>query len=262
MKAWVGYIQTDLDGARNEVHRLLGVHALPPPTLPRPLPPPTLPRPLTPPLPRPLQPMLGLQFPPNWVNFEEDSVLLYTVSRQEWEFISRPFHKTRYNILKVERIQNRHLWLKYTQCRERFAALDQEANELSVYHGTSSTDPKLVYTGIEGLDFRFAGEGLWGRGSYFAKDVLLANNYAYEVPHSNFRQIILFKILAGRIVDLQMDKALTMPPFVPPQLANFIGERYSSITGMHPCYGQLHIMYTNEGIYPDYLITYSSGGLN
>ena len=60
----VGYIQTDLDGATNEAHRLLGVHALPPPTLPRPLPLP---------LPHPLQPMLGLQFPPNWVNFEDDS---------------------------------------------------------------------------------------------------------------------------------------------------------------------------------------------
>ena len=116
------------------------------------------------------------------------------------DVVSRPYnYHTRYNVLRVERIQNPHLWLKFTQSRDRFLALGQDLNEMSVYHGTSDTEPRHIYTGIEGLDFRLAREGLTGRGNYFSREILLANEYAYKVPRSNYRQIILFKILTGKI---------------------------------------------------------------
>eukprot|EP00349_Pseudokeronopsis_sp_Brazil_P008676 CAMPEP_0202969580 /NCGR_PEP_ID=MMETSP1396-20130829/15370_1 /ASSEMBLY_ACC=CAM_ASM_000872 /TAXON_ID= /ORGANISM="Pseudokeronopsis sp., Strain Brazil" /LENGTH=44 /DNA_ID= /DNA_START= /DNA_END= /DNA_ORIENTATION= len=34
--------------------------------------------------------------------------------------------------------------------------------ELNLFHGTSKTDPKLIYEGKEGFDMRFSNGGMWG----------------------------------------------------------------------------------------------------
>ena len=62
--------------------------------------------------------------------------------------------------------------------------------------------------------------GACGRVSYFAENFSLANRFAYKIPGSNSRQIIIFKILTGRMVELDMDRSLTMAPFIPATLAS------------------------------------------
>ena len=174
---------------------------------------------------------------------------------REWDEISRTFNVNRCNIFRLERVENKHQWFKFTQTKARFFALEQEPNELTVYHGTSETDPSLIYTGTEGLDFRLSGEGFWDRGNYFAGEVNMANRFAYKVPKSNFRQIIIFKILTGKTIKLDVDKTLTMPPFVPDDLASYKNERYTTVTGLHP-WGTVFVLYSNNGIYPQYVVTY------
>ena len=199
---------------------------------------------------------VNIDIPLGW----NSETLLSAVKRctTEWNSISKPFLSTKYNVLNIDKIQNKHIWFKFLQTRDRFLALQQDPNEISVYHGTGGTEPSLIYTGTEGLDFRFAREGYWGRGNYFAESILLADHFSYQIPRSNFRQILLFKVIAGKVVDLPMDNTLTMPPLLHSQDAQFENERYTTVTAMHPSgYGRLYVLYTNQGIYPEYVITYA-----
>ena len=123
---------------------------------------------------------VNIDIPLGW----SSETLLSAVKRctTEWNSISKPFLSTKYNVLNIDKIQNKHIWFKFLQTRDRFLALQQDPNEISVYHGTGGTEPSLIYTGTEGLDFRFAREGYWGRSNYFAESILLADQFSYQIP--------------------------------------------------------------------------------
>ena len=200
--------------------------------------------------------MVNVNIPTEWNDDYTTSFLQrIMVGSPEWEVIARLFLKYNRIVLHIDRVTNVHQWYKYSQAKDRFLDLNQDPNELFVYHGTSTTDPSLIYSSPEGLDFRYSNQGFWGRGSYFAEECSLADSFSYHVPQSNLKQIFLFNILAGKMIELDMDNSLTMPPFVHPDLSSIPGERYSTVTGMHPS-GRVFVKYTNEGIYPKFLITY------
>jgi hypothetical protein len=46
--------------------------------------------------------------------------------------------------------------------------LGQDSKELSLWHGTNTTPPNMIYEGEEGFDMRFAKNGSRGVGNYFA----------------------------------------------------------------------------------------------
>ena len=48
-----------------------------------------------------------------------------------------------------------------------------------LFHGTLSTDPQLIYNSEDGLDLRFARNGMMGKGIYFAEDPAYSHNYAF-----------------------------------------------------------------------------------
>ena len=155
----------------------------------------------------------------------------------------------------MKRVENEHQWLRFTQSKERFIALNQESNEIVAYYGTSDTNLSLIHTGIEGLDFRMSSTVPWGRGNYFAEDVTMTNRFAFKIPGSNYRQIIIFKIITGKMVELDMDRSLTLAPFIPAKLASYPNERYNAVTGLD-YRGRVFVLYSNEGIYPQYVVTY------
>lgn len=159
-------------------------------------------------------------------------------------------------LFRVERIQNIHLYHKYVQCRDRFVAMNEECNEVSVFHGTRTVEPKEIYSSLEGLDFRFSDVGQWGKANYFTDDVRFAHFYAYSVPDSNLRQFMLVNILAGNIVELEEDDTLVMPPVLPQNSASRVARRYDTVTGIHQTNYRVYVLYTNERVYPKYLITY------
>ena len=53
-----------------------------------------------------------------------------------------------------------------------------------LFHGTSGTDPKLIYDSEEGLDMRFSKNGMWGVGIYFAVNSEYSNSYAFRAPQN------------------------------------------------------------------------------
>ena len=76
-------------------------------------------------------------------------------------------------ISRLERIQNRWLWNRYSQhCDEIKEKNGGMLMEKELFHGTGANDPQLIYKGEEGFDMRFCVKGMWGRGSYFAANAM------------------------------------------------------------------------------------------
>ena len=71
---------------------------------------------------------------------------------------------------------------------------------------------------------RYAAGGMWGRDSYFCDDVRMANYFAYNVPDSNLKQILMLRLLAGRTIELGADPALLLPHSVPQKNNNFVSK--------------------------------------
>ena len=54
-----------------------------------------------------------------------------------------------------------------------------------LFHGTSSTDPSLIYKSESGLDMRFSKPGMYGKGIYFAENSSYSDSYAFYKNNSS-----------------------------------------------------------------------------
>lgn len=86
----------------------------------------------------------------------------------------------RWNIVSYKyRVQNKWLWDQYYHERWKLEEKNNgRANELEYFHGTSETEPALIYNGEEGFDMRFSSAGYWGKGIYFAQK----GNVPFHIP--------------------------------------------------------------------------------
>jgi Poly(ADP-ribose) polymerase catalytic domain len=119
-----------------------------------------------------------------------------------------------------------------------------------MYHGTSNTDPKLIYTSEEGFDMKYSAQGMWGHANYFAKNSEYSNSYAYRHPSGN-RQMFVATVLIGDTIILASDRNLRMPPTNPTT-----GKPHDSVQG-HTGGSDVIMVYSNKKVYPQYLLTYS-----
>ena len=188
---------------------------------------------------------------------------------REWSEVDRLMAEPGFHvqIKKIERIQNRWLWDRYSESRKRISAKnDGVINEKKLFHGTKSTPPKKIYASEQGFDNRFASSGLWGEGSYFAVRASYSNNYAHSLDDYglNYKQMFLVQVLTGVACKCPQDRSLKLPPKKAdfPAAAGrssraykFEDERYDSVTG-HTNGSDVFIIYEHGRVYPAYLVTY------
>jgi hypothetical protein len=68
-----------------------------------------------------------------------------------------------------------------------------------LWHGTSDTDPKLIYSSQEGFDMRYGKKGcMWGTACYFARNASYSARYAYA--DNNQKKMFLAEVLIGDTV--------------------------------------------------------------
>ena len=68
-------------------------------------------------------------------------------------------------VLQVWRVQNVPLYNFYAFHKTRLEQQGVDVNELSLWHGTSSLDPAMIYNDPQdGFMMQFARAGFWGRG--------------------------------------------------------------------------------------------------
>ncbi len=165
-------------------------------------------------------------------------------------------------LISLQRIQNLWLWDKYHHCRERMLLKSpQAATEMQLFHGTRSTSPDQIYHSEYGFDFRLSSStALWGSGAYFASSARYSNEYAYAIPGTDHRQVILAQVLTGDSCSWPEDRTLTRPP--PKPVGNqpagkvkFTTNFYDSVRG-HRSHSDIYVIYEHEKAYPAYIITY------
>ena len=175
---------------------------------------------------------------------------------QEFRKVQTRVHETMPNVTikKLERIQNQWLWEKYAQHRTRIHKKNQgKIGEKDLFHGTSETDPSLIYNGEEGFDMRFCSKGMWGVGNYFAVNASYSHSYAHRVSGEK-HQMFLTRVITGESCSCESNSSLRIPP-KKPSARKFADERYDSVTGTTRG-SRVFIIYDNLKAYPLYLITY------
>ena len=160
----------------------------------------------------------NFQPPPNhWTLQGKDELCKLVVLQPQEKEYNEVVNKLRSTlpaaaIIKVERIQNIWLWTRYQQDKQRIVRkVGGEANEMIVYHGTSTNPPALIYKGEQGFESRLASSGMWGKASYFAVNAAYSNNYAFQCGNGN-RQLFSVKICAGDVIEMTPDQTLRLPP--------------------------------------------------
>ena len=175
---------------------------------------------------------------------------------KEGQEIQREFRKSLSSsqVTKIQRIQNKWLWEKYSFCRQRMSSKNGRSgvNEMRLFHGSSRTPPESIYRSDFGFDFRFSSPGKWGKGAYFASDSNYSNSYAYNNSYYG-KQMFLAYVLTGNSVTHPGSPSLDKPPLKPLST----GERYDSVTNGNVGGTQIFVVYDHDKSYPAYIITYN-----
>ena len=200
--------------------------------------------------------------PDNW----EGGALLVPMdpNSREYRDIKRLFRNTMASYIeKIERVQNEVLWKRFRDCRRRMEEHLPSAGEKKLFHGTSLTNPEVIYGGDAGFDLRHSDTGMWGKGSYFAVNASYSSGYSYQkrvLRQSNpLHQMFVAKVLTGACITLDPDDQLRFPPERTDQQEGGnvkIRRRHDSVQGTTGG-SEVYIVYDNAQSYPAYLITYT-----
>uniref|UniRef100_A0A3Q0SRL0 Poly [ADP-ribose] polymerase n=1 Tax=Amphilophus citrinellus TaxID=61819 RepID=A0A3Q0SRL0_AMPCI len=171
---------------------------------------------------------------------------------QEYRDIAKGFLKTaKYNICKIERVQNFYLWNAYSVCKQRILAKNGPAalGEMTLYHGTSAEACHCIER--DRFDRSYAGQHgkVYGRGVYFAVNAEYSAQRFSPADAAGLKRLYVVRVLTGRYT-LGNSKMISPPP------------RGSDPTD---CYDSLvdnqqnptmFVIFHDDQAYPQYLITF------
>ena len=201
------------------------------------------------------------EFPPEWEQQTKTTqVFQLQQGTLEWKKVIAIFQKTMPNntIVQIIRIQNKWLWEKYVFQKKRLKVKNNGMiNELELFHGTRSNDPKVLYANEDGFDMRYSAQGMWGQANYFAVNASYSHNYAHTTP-DGAREMFLVKVLTGDSFNSPPNKSLRKPPMKALGASgevSFSQVQYDTVTGVTNG-SQVYMTYDNDKAYPAYLIKY------
>ena len=192
---------------------------------------------------------------------QNETVQVFALSRglPEWSKVEEKMNRTMANQpIQIYRIQNKWLWQKYMHHKEMLHIKNGgQINELELFHGTCSNDPKNIYGGEEGFDMRFSAKGMWGEANYFAVNASYSDPYAYQASDGCL-EMFLVKVLTGDSHECPPDSSLRKPPVKQggATAVQLCQVNYDTVTG-HTKGSRVYMTYDNTKAYPAYLIRYS-----
>ena len=179
----------------------------------------------------------------------------------EWNRVQAKFSSTMqvHKLVDISRIQNQWLWERYAAQKKRMDRKNNGCvNEMELFHGTRSNDPKIIYEGEDGFDMRYGTQGMWGVANYFAVKASYSHDYRHTSHAGN--QMFLANVLTGDSHQCPSDRSLRMPPnkntASPSGDLQLLQMKYDTVTG-HTNGSQVFMTYDNDKAYPAYLITYN-----
>ncbi|XP_034532885.1 protein mono-ADP-ribosyltransferase PARP14-like isoform X2 [Notolabrus celidotus] len=195
-----------------------------------------------------------LELPADWEPMEDQffkKVELQPTST-EYQAVARGFLRTaKYNICKIERVQNVYQWHAYTVCKQRILANNgaAELGEKSLYHGTSAEACNCIerdkfdrgYTGAHGARY--------GKGVYFAVNADYSARTFSPADASGLKRLYVARVLTGRytVGDPSLKAA---PPrgSDPTDCFNSVVDNMQRPT--------MFVVFHDDQAYPEYLITF------
>lgn len=87
----------------------------------------------------------------------------------------------------------------------RIGGRTENLTEKMLWHGTRTTDPKLIYNGKYGFNTNYSEDGMWGRGSYFAQNASYSHMYSHKFQDGT-RGMFYAKVNLGKAKELAYDE--------------------------------------------------------
>jgi len=154
------------------------------------------------------------------------------------------------NISRIERIQNKNLWLWYHLKKKELDVknnLSKGANEKMAFHGSRANAYDIILK--DGFDHRVANMGgSYGAGIYFAHNSVTSNGYVAPAGTFSKRKMLYCRVLIG---DIGPGKnGLRRPPEKPALFGKTV--LYDSV-GTD---GNIYVVFDDHQCYPEYVIHY------
>lgn len=121
-------------------------------------------------------------------------------TKDEFKHIKAEFNKhVNAEIKFIERIQNRLLWTKFEAERESLRAKFPFDPIHQLWHGHKLTPLESITEGDEGFDMRFANNGRYGHGIYFAiSPKYCMDGQYYHTRPDGLKSLIYAHVLIGK----------------------------------------------------------------
>ncbi|CAJ1085949.1 protein mono-ADP-ribosyltransferase PARP14-like isoform X2 [Xyrichtys novacula] len=200
--------------------------------------------------------MIGttLVLPAHWEPMEGETFKKIELqpSSPEYQGVAQGFLRTaKYNICKIERVQNAYLWHAYTVCRERILTKNgpAELGEMSLYHGTSAGSCDCIEKNK--FDRAYAGQhaALFGKGVYFAVNADYSAGRYSPLDASGLKRLYVTRVLTGRytVGNSQLKAA--------PPRGSDPTDCYDSVVDNRQL-PNMYVIFHDDQAYPEYLITF------
>ncbi|XP_029382697.1 protein mono-ADP-ribosyltransferase PARP14-like isoform X2 [Echeneis naucrates] len=197
----------------------------------------------------------ALELPAHWdpMSNEISKRVELNPNSQEYQNVAQGFHKTaKYNIQKIERVQNFFQWHAYSLCKQRILTKNGEADlrEMSLYHGTSAKSCDIIEK--DRFDRSFAGTNaaVFGKGVYFAVNANYSATFFSTPDTSGLRRLYVARVLTGRYTVGKAD--MKAPPPRGPDPTDCFDSLVDS--QQQP---SKFVIFHDDQAYPEYLITFT-----
>ncbi|XP_018091092.1 protein mono-ADP-ribosyltransferase PARP14 isoform X2 [Xenopus laevis] len=198
----------------------------------------------------------SMELPPGWENMTSEQVKVVPLNpgAPEYNDVQSQFQKScPMKIIKIERIQNKHLWLNYQIKKQSIDAKNQStSNEMQLFHGSDPNTIKNVNQ--NGFNRSYAGRNAayYGNGTYFAVNANYSAQDTYSRPDPNgHKHMYLARVLTG--ISCVGQQGMVAPPAKnpsnPTDLYDSVTDRTSSPV--------MFVIFNDIQAYPEYLITFS-----
>ncbi|XP_070849302.1 protein mono-ADP-ribosyltransferase PARP14-like [Chaetodon trifascialis] len=171
----------------------------------------------------------------------------------EYQVVAQGFLKTaKYNIVKIERVQNFYLWHAFAVCRQRILAKNGAADlgEKHLYHGTSAESCNCIER--DRFDRSFAGThaAVYGKGVYFAVSAEYSARGYSPADASGLRRLYVARVLTGRYTVGKSSMKAAPPRGSDPT------DCFDSVVDNQQT-PHMFVVFHDDQAYPEYLITFS-----
>ncbi|XP_040214242.1 protein mono-ADP-ribosyltransferase PARP14-like isoform X2 [Rana temporaria] len=197
-----------------------------------------------------------LDVPQNWdtMNNENMKVVPLGAGSQEFMDVDAQFKRTcPMRIIKIERIQNRHLWINYKIKKQ---SIDDKngstTNEKQLFHGLDSNTVNSV--NHNGFNRSYAGKNAacYGNGTYFAVNANYSAQDTYSRPDGKgYKYMYLARVVTG--VSCVGRQGMIAPP---PKNASNPTDLHDSVTD-NVANPVMYVIFHDIQAYPEYLITFT-----